>query len=292
LIAAGFILQKKFTFDVKVLSKLLFNLYIPVLVFVQLLEIEVSINVFGKTLMFLVIFSLLIYLLAFFYVKLKRVKASEGATIINATLFYNIANYGIPLVLLVYPNDPLAFSIQIVVVLMQTILIFTVGVIIVNAGKKSIKALLMTIARIPVIYAIVLSLLFRALNLPLPNFIYTPLTYISSGYVAIALVTLGVQLGNISWRLHKMKDVFVVNIFRLVLSPAIAFILVLLFNLEGTVAQVLIISSAAPTAVNSAMLAIEYENSPETASQIVLTSTLLSAFTIPMVILFVKTYFS
>jgi malate permease and related proteins len=194
-------------------------------------------------------------------------------------------------VLLVFPDDPLAFSIQIIVVLLQTVMIFTVGVITVNAGKQSLRELVLTVGKIPVIYAILLSLILRSLHINLPEPVMIPLNYVSDGYIAIALTTLGIQLANITWRLHQMKNVFVVNSFRLLLSPLVAFLLVLIFGLEGTVAQVLIISAATPTAVNAAMVAIEYDNSPETTSQIVLTSTLLSVVTLPLVILFARYYF-
>lgn len=291
LIIAGFVVQKKLSLDVKVLSKLLFNLYIPVLVFIKLSEIDVSVDILGSSLIFLVIFSTLLFGLAILYLKIIRLKNNQGAFIINSTLFYNSANYGIPLVLLVFPGDPLAFSVQIVVVLIQTILIFTVGVITVNAGKKSMVDILKTIGKIPVIHAIIFSLLFRIFNIQFPDPVYVPINYIADGYIAIALVTLGIQLANISWKIKGLQDIFVLTSFRLLLAPILAFFLVLILGLEGTVAQVLIISSSAPTAVNSAMLAIEYDNKPETVSQIVLVSTLASAFTLPLVIMFVKFIF-
>jgi malate permease and related proteins len=291
LIGTGFFLQKRFHFDVKVLSKLLFNLYIPILVFVELMNIEVSGKVLGSVLLFFLLFLAVLFVFSLIYIKLNKIQMSQGATIINATIFYNCANLGIPLVLLVFPDDPLAISIQIIAVLIQTILLFTVGVINVNAGRKTWIELLITVGKIPVIYAILLSLGLRGLQVNLPEPILIPMNYVSDGYIAIALVTLGIQLANITWRLKQLKDVLVVTSFRLLVSPLLAFLLVLLFNLEGTVAQVLIISSAAPTAVNSAMVAIEYDNGPEAASQIVLTSTLISALTLPLVIMFVKFYF-
>lgn len=291
LIGAGFFLQKRFQFDVKVLTKLLFNLFIPGLVFIKLLDIEVSGAVLGNVLLFFLLFSAILFLCAFLYLKINKISFAQGATIINTTIFYNCANLGLPLILLVFPDDPFAFSIQILAVLMQTIGLFTIGVINVNAGKSSILKLLGTVAKIPVIYAILLSLVIRMLHMTIPNPVMIPLNYVADSYIAVALVTLGIQLGNITWHLKQMRNVFVVTGYRLLLSPILAFLLALLFDLKGTVAQVLIISVSAPTAVNTAMLAIEYDNSPETASQIILTSTLISAFTLPLVIMFVKYYF-
>ena len=55
-------------------------------------------------------------------------------------------------------------------------------------------------------------------------------------------------------------------------------------SMEGIVAQVLFISSGLPTAVNTALIAVEYDNYPDFVSQVVMTSTLLSAVSIVFII--------
>ena len=47
----------------------------------------------------------------------------------------------------------------------------------------------------------------------------------------------------------------------------------------GMTAQALLIASAMPTSVNSAVIAEEYKNYPDFAAQVVLFSTIISAFT-------------
>ena len=71
---------------------------------------------------------------------------------------------------------------------------------------------------------------------------------------------------------------------RLLGAPAVMFLLVWLFGMEGTAAKVLVIGSSVPVAVNSAILAIEYKNEPELAARAVFWSTLACGVTLSVVI--------
>jgi malate permease and related proteins len=71
---------------------------------------------------------------------------------------------------------------------------------------------------------------------------------------------------------------------RLVISPCIALLLIFLLGLTGTIAQALFIASSFPTSRNSALLALEYNNHPDIASQAVLLTTILSSITVTFVI--------
>nr|WP_158736801.1 AEC family transporter [Alteribacillus sp. YIM 98480] len=196
-----------------------------------------------------------------------------------------------PLIMLVFPNNNLAFSIQIIMVVIQTTLPFTFGMITINSSMKSKKQLFMELTHMPVIYAMILGVVFHLLDVPLPEPVVTPLDYIVNGFIAIALITLGLQLGTIRWK-FDLKQVLGVNTIRLIISPVLAFLLVYVMGMSGVMAQVFIISSAVPTALNVVLLEIEYDNQPEFSSQIVLSSTILSMFTMTAVIYLSQLYFS
>lgn len=71
---------------------------------------------------------------------------------------------------------------------------------------------------------------------------------------------------------------------RLLIAPALAFILLKFLNLEGVLAQALFISTAMPTAVNSSIIAQEYNNEPQYAAQTVVMSTLVSSLSVTIII--------
>ncbi|WP_250129913.1 AEC family transporter [Jeotgalicoccus sp. WY2] len=70
----------------------------------------------------------------------------------------------------------------------------------------------------------------------------------------------------------------------MLIIPAMALPLLFLFNVDGVVAQAILITTAMPASVNSSVIAQQYSDDPEYAAEIVMMSTLLSAITLPLVI--------
>jgi len=73
---------------------------------------------------------------------------------------------------------------------------------------------------------------------------------------------------------------------RLVGGPLAGLGIIHMLGISGLAAQVLLIGSAVPTAVNTALLSIEFESESDFASQAVLCSTLASVATATCVIAF------
>lgn len=201
----------------------------------------------------------------------------------NSVLFYNSGNYAIPLNQLVFANNPFTLSIQIIISMMQSLLPNTYGVYSVNSHRMSFDKTLKTILGMPVIYAIPLAFLLRGFSVPIPSPLYTPLNYIADGFIVTALVTLGVQLGAMKWTL-RLGDVLISNALRLLAGPALGWLIVWLMGFEGEMAAALIVSCAVPTSLTSVLLAVEFDNEPEFASQAVFASTAFSMITMTAVI--------
>jgi predicted permease len=123
----------------------------------------------------------------------------------------------------------------------------------------------------------------KGFAISIPQTIYIPINYISNAFIAMALVTLGVQLGSMKWQI-KLSDVIISNFLRLIIGPAIAFLVVILFGFHGLMAKALVLSSAVPTSLSSVLLAVEFDNEPEFASQAIFSSTIFSIFTVTLVI--------
>src|SRR5690606_1585199 len=101
-----------------------------------------------------------------------------------------------------------------------------------------------------------------------------------------ALLTLGVQLGSMSWRISRALaiDVGLSAALRLAAGPLLAWGITLLLGMDGLTAAALIVSSAVPTSLSSVLLAVEFDNEAEFASQAVFVSTVLSVLTVTIVI--------
>src|SRR5690606_16720112 len=103
------------------------------------------------------------------------------------------------------------------------------------------------------------------------------------GFISVALITLGAQVAKLSFKSLEYR-VWLSVILRLVVCPIIGLALIFLFQFDGMMAQALLISTAMPTSINSAIIAQEYDNEPEMAARIVLISTLVSSITVSVVI--------
>ena len=106
---------------------------------------------------------------------------------------------------------------------------------------------------------------------------------IADAFLAIALLSLGAQVAFI--KINKLDKVLILScIGRLIVAPLIALFLIFMIGLTGTTAKALFIASSYPASRNSAQLALEYNNYPESAGQIVLVSTLLSSVTVTFIV--------
>jgi predicted permease len=287
MIAIGAVLYRAFKLDIKTLTKLNFYLFSPAVMFKMLYESTLSVALLLQTLLFFVLFFAAMFLVVEIVIRIKGYKNGMITAMRNSVIFYNSANYAIPLNQLVFVGDSFTMSIQIIIMMMQSLLPNTYGVYSVNAHKMSTKQTLLTIMRLPVIYIIPLAFLMRWLHVPIPDPIYSSINYIAGGFIAIALTTLGVQLGSMKWKLN-VSDVMLSNVLRLLIGPAVGFAIVWMLGIHGTMAQALVLSCAVPTSLMSVLIAVEYDNEPEFASQVVFSSTIFSIFTVTLVIYLMK----
>lgn len=283
MIALGVLLHRAFRLDIKTLSKLNFYLFSPAVVLKMLYESSLTLDIMGRVLLFFGVFFAANYLLVELAMRLRRYDSSMRSAMRNSVIFYNSANYAIPLNQLVFVGDPFTQSVQIIIMMMQSLLPNTYGIYSVTAGKLERKMLWRTILSMPVIYAIPLAFLLRGFEVPIPQALYVPLNYVTDGFIATALLTLGVQLGSMKWQL-RFSDVLVSNVLRLIAGPALGYLVILVLGIEGTLAQALFLSCAVPTSLSSVLLAVEFDNEPEFASQAVFSSTVLSVLTVTVVI--------
>ena len=203
---------------------------------------------------------------------------------------------GLPLITLVFAGSPLqaaAVTAQIMVMLFQNTGVIALGSL--NAARSSSpdwRVLTRRILSMPSIWILPVTILARLLPVDLTQIplLWAPASYAKDALVATALVSLGVQLSR---NLSSIKDpdVYLAVALRLAVSPMLAWLLIKLMGFSGAVAQTLLISSAAPSAVNTALVAAEFDSEAGFAGQTVLATTLLSAFTLAVVIYLAKILF-
>ncbi len=281
-VGAGFLLQKRFPTEIGSLSKVQFYVFIPAIAFTSLYTTKL-----GGGLLLAIVASCFLVAVALFgiswlTVRSARLDMNKRHALYNSVTIYNSGNYCIPLIQLLY-NTPFSYSVQIVIVLVQSVLTNTFGVYNTDAKGLNLVKLLRVVLYMPTTLAMFAAVACRLLDLSVWKPLMVSLDVLASGLVPLALVTLGAQLATS--RIGQFPlDVWVSSFLRLLGGPLVAWGIVNLLDIQGVAAQVIIICSGAPSAVNTVVLALEFNGDPDFASKTVLHSTLLSALSMPLVI--------
>lgn len=288
--AIGYIIQKKFELNIQTLARLNIYFLVPGFIFVKLYTTVISVQLLGSILLFFILYVVILYFISLFLSKVMKLDQGEKVTFTNSVMFFNSGNYGVPVNDLVFKSDPLAMSIQVIMLTLQNIFLFSYGIFSLQSVKIGKLKAILAYFRMPMFYAMMSGIILNYFHVPIPSFIWVPANYIADAMIALALFTLGAQVAQLKFT-SALSMVYYSLGLRLVIGPIIALGIIVLFRVEGIVAQALFIGSAMPTSVNSAVIAQEYDNHPDLAAQIVLFSTLMSTFTVALVIFFARIIF-
>jgi predicted permease len=301
LIIVGFILGKKFDLNIFTLSKLNFFLFVPGFIFYNLYTTNLNLGLL-KVLFFCILFMLINDFLARFAARLRKFEASKTNAFKNSIMFNNTGNIGVSLVTLIFGSAPFiingqtpylstALAAQIIILVFTNITMNTIGFYNAGSANMKLKDSLRQIFSMPSIYAIPLALLLKYLKLDITSTpLWPPVVYIKEGLVPISLITLGVQLSRTKFNFNN-RDVHVAVFARLIIGPIVALALIALLGFNGVVAQTLFIAYSVPTAVNTALIAVECKNHEDFASQVVVVSTIFSSITLTLAVYLARIIF-
>lgn len=279
----GFFLQKKFDLDLQTLAKLNIYFLVPGFIFVKLYNTTFSGQLLLQIVVFFILFIALLYIVATITARLIGFDKGKSTTFSNSILFFNSGNYGVPVNDLVFKSDPVAMSIQVIILTLQNILLFSYGIFSLQSIQIGKLRALFSYFKMPVLYAMLAGIVLNIANVSIPTFVWVPANYVADAMVAMALLTLGAQVAQLRL-ISSLPTVYISLAIRLILGPIIALGIIRILQLDGMIAQALFIASAMPTAVNSSVIAQEYNNHPNFAAQIVLFSTMFSTITVTAVI--------
>lgn len=285
-ILAGYYIQEKFSLNLNSLTKVQLYLFIPALIFYNIATSQLKRDLVLQIVVFTVFLFIILMFLSFILARFLNIERKKEKAFMNAIILRNQGNFGIPLITMLYATTGNSFplSVHMIALFTTNLLLNTVGLYNASSGTYTKKEAFFKVLRLPMIYVVILGFIFKGLQITIPGPIKSTLSILSSGVVPLALVTLGAQLSSASLK-FKDKTLPVAVMMRLIISPLIAYFMTLAFGITGEMAQVLIIGSAAPTAVNSVLLAIEFKGDAEYASETVFLTTLLSAITVSLVII-------
>lgn len=289
----GFVMDRVFKLHLETLVKLNLYLMVPAFAFVRLLDTPLEGG--GEGWIMLTVFSMMMLcgLLSFITGRFLKLDGAAQKAHSLGSMLANCGNFGIPLITLAFGKA--AAAVQVYALVTVNVSTFTVGMFLANTqsggGTRAHLRSLGATLRQPSIYAVLCALVCKLFHLPVKEvtWLWEPLHMLAEALIGFALVTLGVQLSQTKPAPLKAPLISCLAI-RLIAGPLIALALTQAMHFPKAIAAVLILSSGAPTAVNSALLAHEFGGDRSFATASVYYSTLLSLITVTLNLLVLKAW--
>ena len=257
------------------------NVGTPAMIFYTITTTGVTLSVFTEYFIYALIiiggFSLVGIL---FLLLLKKDFISE----LPPLILPNTGNMGIPICLFAYGTAGLgvASAIASVVILLH----FTLGVLL---AKKSFS-LEILIKNMP-IYGIIVSVIFLYFEWDVPGYLENTTFLLTYATIFLVLMSLGIALSRL--KVVSWTHASILGAVRVIIGPIIGFGLIKFLNLNGFAAGVLLIQSCMPSAVLTYLVGSMYSEKKvvDSVASVIVTSTIMSFITIPIVVYFSIKYF-
>ncbi|WGW10751.1 AEC family transporter [Saxibacter everestensis] len=268
----------------KVLSRIVFYVATPALLFVTLMAADVR-SVFSGALAITAGSSLFVAVL-FFCVARFAWKRPAGTAIIGswAASYVNAGNLGVPIA--VYVLKDAAYVAP--VMLFQLIVLAPIGMAVLDAGQQGSRwRQVLAPLRNPVTLASLAGVAVAYFQIPIPEIVFSPIDLIAGIAVPGALLAFGISLRE-GWKAPAKgtrRDLSLIVVLKLLVQPLVAYLLAaFVFRLEGTPLLAATLTAALPTAQNVFIMAMRYSKGINLARDSALLTTFLS---VPVIIMIV-----
>ncbi len=269
----GFLLTRIYELSHDTLVKVLVDFLMPMLIFQALYSSDIRmalvLDLAGVT--SFVVASLL--LTSYVYSKIFRINPRQ---FIPPVIFMNSGFLGIPMMKIW--GGLAAMNLIVIFDQIQTIYIFSLGILIVSGGFtfQGFKEMLKS----PILWAIFLGFSFRFFGIQLPYPLLATLEFGGNAAPPLAALALGISLGDTKF--HFNRHLFSALFLRIGMGFLFGLAGSMIFGLEGLSRTVVLVASSLPSAVFSSVLPMRYGVKADFAATVVAVSTVLGIITIPL----------
>jgi predicted permease len=280
---AGFVLGRALKLDSRPLGRIIFYVLSPLLVFNLLTGSKLAVESILLMMGYSASVMLIVTGIAFLLGKLFRLERTMLIVVILTSLFANNGNYGLPLISFAFGQEALAYAS--IYYVTNSLLLYTVGVLIASLGHLRLKEALLGLLKVPAIYAIILAVIFirTGWNLPVP--VRKTVELAAGGAIPTMLILLGLELQKVEWT-HKLRALSIPVVCRLLVGPVIGLVMAAFFGLNTNARKGGITEAGMPSAVMTTVLATEYKLDTSLVTAIVFAGTILSPLTLTPLLYF------
>lgn len=287
IMVVGFFARKKNIIDTptkKGLSELLLSITMPAMLIVSF-NYTFSKDMLIKAGIILAISFIVHFCLVIISKPLyRKFPKSENSVLRFITVFSNCGFMGYPVIGSIYGKLGVFYTA--IYNIPFNMLIFTLGVMFFTENKnfKEMKKEFLSPALISIFIGIILFIF----SIHLPSPIYKTLDMIGSTTTPLSMIIVGSMIAELDAKnLFTGIEVYYGSAVRLIFSPLLVMIVLKWLGLKGMFLGIPVLITAMPAAANTAILAEKYEADSLLASKFVFVTSILSAITIPLIILFI-----
>jgi len=220
------------------------------------------------------------------------VRGGNLSAVLLVSMFMNSGNYGLPAARFAFGEE--GFTQALFYFVAQSVLAQTLGVAVAAAGNARAKRglareVLIRTLRMPQVYATIAALLVRSTGFdpaaqtgPLLGG-FRALSLLGEASLPMMLIVLGVQLAGGVTR-EEPRLLALTALLRLVVSPLVAYGLGLALGMDQLSLAVGVMLAGMPAAVNSTIIALEFDSRPSLVVATVIVTSLLSLLTLSAIL--------
>lgn len=261
------------------MDKLTFRLFMPVLLFKNIYEADLSQNFQPKELSFAVLSLAALFPLALLLPRRLEPDRSKAAAIGQAMMRANYILFGIAVAESIYGDGNVGVVALLGAVVVPLTNVFSVVILESGrSGKVKPGKLLLSILKNPMVLATLAALTLMAAPFRLPALLWEVVENVAGVTTTISFISLGVSL-NLGEVRANLRPLLVGTALRMVLVPLVFLSLSVALGFRGQSLCGLMVLFAAPTAVASYPMAVAMGADGPLAGQLVCATTTLSVVT-------------
>jgi predicted permease len=212
------------------------------------------------------------------FVVSARLPSDRRAAIMTTSAYGNVGNFGLAIVVFTFDDSARPYA------AIAMVVVNGLGLMLAVASAHGDLAGVARALRSPMTLVLVPALLVNAGDVDLPTIADRSVGLLAGAIIPVMLITLGIQLQDIGMPRLDL-DVVRSVVAKLFVQPVVAMAVVAVVGLSDVAGGAVVLQAAMPTAVFTAVIAIELDNRPDETATIVMVSTLMSVLTLPWFIL-------
>ena len=242
-------------------------------------------EVMKQTALILVV-AVSISILSFFLGKViyNKYPQKKKSILQYCTLVNNSGFLGMPMVSAVYGSEGLFAASSFIIP--HRIFMWTAGLAMFTTAdfRTKCKNILLN----PCIVTVFLGIARRITGFPVPEFLDTAIANTGAVTTPLSMMVIGTMLIGVPWKKLLEPSIFRLAFVRLIALPLVALYILNLIDAQPLLAGVSLILTGMPAGSTSALLAAKYGADEDYASRCIVTTTIMSLATIPVLMLFLK----